>query len=71
MIKDFKQKSTKVDDATACSPEDLNQRNFQRWDLAVHENACQIKLHLETDVDVGTIDGWTPPQSETAIRDLG
>lgn len=34
------------------SPEDLNQGNLQRWDLAMHEDSSQIKLHLETDIDL-------------------
>lgn len=38
--------------------------------LAIHENARQIQLHLKADIDVGTIDGWTPPESETTIEDL-
>lgn len=32
------------------SPEDLNEGDLQRWDLAVHEDSGQIELHLETDV---------------------
>lgn len=31
---------------------------------------CQIQLHLETDVDIGTIDRRRPPESETTIRNL-
>ena len=27
--------------------EDLNERNLESGDLAVHENACQIQLHLD------------------------
>jgi hypothetical protein len=30
----------------------------------------QIKLDLETDIDVGTVDDWTPLKSESTVRDL-
>lgn len=36
--------------------EDLNQGDLQSRDFAVHENACEIQLHLETDVHVRTVD---------------
>lgn len=52
------------------SPKDLYQRNLQCWDFAVHEDACQVQLHLKSNVDVCTIDGGRPPQSESPIRDL-
>lgn len=32
------------------SPEDLNEGDLQCWDLAMHEDSSQIKLHLETDI---------------------
>lgn len=32
------------------SPEDLNEGDLQRRDLAVHEDSSQIELHLETNV---------------------
>jgi hypothetical protein len=35
-----------------------------------HKDTRQIKLHLETNVDVCTIYGWTPPESETTIWNL-
>ena len=35
------------------SPEDLDERDLERGDLAVHEDARQIKLHLEANVDLG------------------
>ena len=41
--------------------ENLNQGNLQCRDFAVHENASQIKLDLETNVNVGSVDGWRPP----------
>ena len=50
--------------------EDLDQGDLQRWDLAVHEDTSQVKLHLETDINVGTIDGRTPPERESTVRNL-
>mmetsp|Transcript_42650 Transcript_42650/g.166468 ORF Transcript_42650/g.166468 Transcript_42650/m.166468 type:complete len:261 (+) Transcript_42650:2330-3112(+) len=50
--------------------ENLNQRDLQRWDLSVHENAGEIELHLETNVDVSPVNGRTPPKSETPVGDL-
>jgi hypothetical protein len=35
-----------------------------------HENSREIKLNLETDVNVCAIDSRTPPKSETTIGDL-
>ena len=32
--------------------EDLNQRNFESGNLAVHEDARQVELDLEADVDL-------------------
>ena len=32
------------------SSEYLNQWDFQCWDLAMHEDSCQIKLHLEAHI---------------------
>lgn len=52
------------------SSENLNEGNLQRWDLAMHEDACQIQLHLETHVYIGTIDGGGPPQGETSVGNL-
>lgn len=50
--------------------EDLNQRDLQRWDFAVHEDTGQVQLHLETDIYICTIDGRRPPQGEASVRDL-
>ena len=50
--------------------EDLDQANLQRRDLAVHEDAGQIQLHLEADVHVRAVDGGAPPQREPTVRDL-
>ena len=50
--------------------EDLDERDFESWNFTVHENTSQIKLDLETDIDIGAVDcGW-PPKSETTIWDL-
>ena len=51
-------------------PEDLDQRDFQRWYFAMHEDACKVELDLEADVHVGTVDCGGPPQSEAAVWDL-
>ena len=39
-----------VDLLPQVSPEDLDEGDLQSGDLAVHEDASQIKLHLETHV---------------------
>ena len=50
--------------------EDLDERNLQCRDLTVKEDTRQIKLHLETDVDVGSVDSWGPPERETSVGNL-
>ena len=35
-----------------------------------HEYTSQIKLDLETDVDVGSVDGRAPPKSKPTIGNL-
>ena len=40
---------------------DLNQGDLQRGNLAVHEYASQIELHLKTNVDISAVDRGTPP----------
>lgn len=50
--------------------EDLNQRDLQSRNLAVHENSRQVELHLETDVDIGAVDGWRPPQRKSTVGNL-
>ena len=52
------------------SSEDLDEGDLECRNLSVHENSGQIKLDLETDVDVGAVDGRRPPKSKTTIRDL-
>ena len=42
-----------VDLLPQVSPEDLNEGDLQRGDLAVHEDAGQVKLHLEAHVHLG------------------
>lgn len=39
-----------VDLLPQVSSENLNERNLQCGDLAVHKNACQIQLHLEPNI---------------------
>ena len=34
------------------SPEYLDQRNLQGWNLAVHEDTSQIQLHLKADINL-------------------
>lgn len=36
----------------------------------MHEDAGEIQLHLKSDIHIRTIDGGTPPQGETTIRNL-
>jgi len=45
-------------------------REIESGDLAVHEDSSQIELHLETDVDVGSVDRGRPPESESSIGNL-
>lgn len=52
------------------SSEDLDQRDLQSRNLAMHEDPSQIELHLETDIHVGSVDGRGPPERESSIRDL-
>ncbi len=52
------------------SPEDLDQGDLEGGDLAVHEDASQIQLHLEAHVHIGAVDGGGPPQGETPVGDL-
>lgn len=37
--------------------ENLNERDFEGRDLAHHHDAGKIELDLETNVDVGSVDG--------------
>ena len=50
--------------------EDLDERDLERRDLAVHEDSGEVQLHLEADVHVCAVDGRAPPESETAVGDL-
>ena len=38
--------------------ENLNERDLERGDLSVQEDTRKIQLDLETDIDVGAVDGW-------------
>lgn len=51
-------------------PKDLDERDLQGGNLAVHEDASQIQLHLEAHVHIGTVDGGRPPQGEAPVGDL-
>jgi hypothetical protein len=50
--------------------EDLDERDLERRDLSVQEDTSEIELNLETNVDVGAVDGRRPPKSKTAVGDL-
>ena len=52
------------------SPEDLDEGNLEGGDLAMHENACQVQLHLEAHIHIGTVNGGGPPQRETPVGNL-
>mmetsp|Transcript_98960 Transcript_98960/g.262867 ORF Transcript_98960/g.262867 Transcript_98960/m.262867 type:complete len:658 (-) Transcript_98960:4864-6837(-) len=58
-IKDLTQvhDDTLVDLLPQVGSEDLDQRDLERGDLAVHEDAGEVQLHLETHVHVRTVDG--------------
>ncbi len=38
------------------SSEDLDQRNLQSWNLSMQEDTRQVKLNLETNIHVGSVD---------------
>eukprot|EP01137_Pigoraptor_chileana_P034037 Opistho-2@25960 len=50
--------------------ENLDERDLERRDLSVHENASEIKLHLETNVDICAIDGGRPPERKPTVGNL-
>mmetsp|Transcript_1930 Transcript_1930/g.3398 ORF Transcript_1930/g.3398 Transcript_1930/m.3398 type:complete len:226 (+) Transcript_1930:445-1122(+) len=50
--------------------EDLDERDLEGGDLTMHKDACEIELDLEADIDIGTVDGGTPPEGETTVGDL-
>ena len=52
------------------SAKDLDQRYLQCWDLSVHEDACQVQLHLESYINIRPVNSWRPPECEASIRDL-
>ena len=49
------------------SSENLDQRYLESWNFAMHEDSSEIELHLEAHVDIGPIDCWRPPKSESPI----
>ena len=59
-----------VDRLPQVRSEDLNQRNLQRRNFTVHEDAGQVKLDLESDVDISAVDRRRPPERESTIRNL-
>merc|ERR1719318_1929485 len=59
-----------VDLLPQMSPEDLNEGNLQGGDLPVHEDTSQVKLDLEPNIHVGSVDGGGPPQGEAPVGDL-
>jgi hypothetical protein len=61
---------TLVDFLPQMRPEYLYERDFQGGYLSVHENTCQIELHLKSDVNVRAIYGGTPPKCEPTIWNL-
>ena len=50
--------------------EDLDEGDLESGDLAVHEDAGEVELDLEADVDVGAVDGRRPPEGEAPVGDL-
>ena len=50
--------------------EDLNQGDFEGWDLTVHEDSSEVQLDLEANVHIGSIDGGGPPKRESPVRNL-
>jgi len=43
------------------------QSNDEDKMVHLHENTGQIKLYLETDIDIGSIDGRRPPHGKSSI----
>jgi hypothetical protein len=52
-----------------CS-EDLYQGNFQSRNFTVHEDTGKVKLNLEANIYISSIDGRRPPKSEPSVWDL-
>mmetsp|Transcript_3144 Transcript_3144/g.9017 ORF Transcript_3144/g.9017 Transcript_3144/m.9017 type:complete len:409 (-) Transcript_3144:4863-6089(-) len=50
--------------------EDLDQRDLQRRDLPVHEDAREVELDLEPHIHVRPVDRRRPPQREPSIGNL-
>ena len=62
--------NTLVDLLPQVSSEDLNERDFESGDFSVHEDAREVELDLEADVDIGSVDSRGPPESEATVWDL-
>ena len=50
--------------------ENLNQRYFERWNFTVHEDASEVELNLEANVNVGTVDRRRPPKRKASVWNL-
>mmetsp|Transcript_24497 Transcript_24497/g.79135 ORF Transcript_24497/g.79135 Transcript_24497/m.79135 type:complete len:341 (-) Transcript_24497:2935-3957(-) len=61
---------TLVDLLPKVGAEDLDQRNLERRELPVHEDAGEVELDLKSDVDVRAVDRRGPPEREAAVGDL-
>jgi hypothetical protein len=48
----------------------LNERNLKSRQFAMHEDSSEIKLDLEANIDISSIDSRWPPESEPSIRYL-
>ena len=59
-----------VDFLPQVRPKNLDQRYFEGWNLTVHENSRQVKLNLETNVDVRAIYRRRPPECKSSVWNL-
>ena len=50
--------------------ENLDQRNLQCWNFAMHKDTSQIQLNLKPNVDISSVDGRRPPQHKSSIWNL-
>lgn len=48
----------------------LDQRNFKSGNFSVHKDTGKIQLNLETNINVGSIDGRRPPECESSVGNL-
>ncbi|KAH3663741.1 hypothetical protein OGAPHI_005143 [Ogataea philodendri] len=61
---------TLVDFLPQMCSKDLDQRDLESWNLSVKEDTRQIELDQESNVNVGSVDRWRPPQSKPTVRNL-